>query len=144
MGQASRYVRDRCSGVCGRTEAKECPRHLLLTAETPRLPARRSRHAPSASGFRHLQDPVRRAIHDSKGVLCEVSFYISLEACKQLRLVHQDFPYQLPTAAIFILNGSDNRSEQAVVLLSTPDVVSFTSLEESTLQLQDWLLRHLL
>ena len=40
-------------------------------------------------------------------------FYISLEACKQLGLVHSDFPHQPPTAAIVTRDSNSNRPTPA-------------------------------
>ena len=40
-------------------------------------------------------------------------FYISLEACKQLGLVHSAFPHQSPTAAIVTQDSNSNRPAPA-------------------------------
>ena len=69
-------------------------------------------------------------------------FYISLEACKQLGLVHSDFPHQLPTAATVMRDIITSKPELADNIPPRPDVVPFTPLEESVAQLEEWLLRH--
>lgn len=70
-------------------------------------------------------------------------FYISLEACKQLGLVHSNLPHQPPTTAIITLEGDSTGSERVGGLPPRPAAIPFNPMEESVPQLEDWLLRHL-
>lgn len=69
-------------------------------------------------------------------------FYISLEACKQLGLVHSKFPHQPPTAAIVRLEGDSAGPKSEGGTPPRPASIPFSPLEESVPLLEDWLLRH--
>ncbi|KAK3888979.1 hypothetical protein Pcinc_006984 [Petrolisthes cinctipes] len=68
--------------------------------------------------------------------------YVSLQACKDLGLVHADFPYQSPVVAPTSADVGNATSESADYLLARPDTVPLTPLEENVPQLEAWLLRH--
>ncbi|XP_076036521.1 uncharacterized protein LOC143022265 [Oratosquilla oratoria] len=63
--------------------------------------------------------------------------YISLQACKDLGLVHPNFPHQPAVAA-----SAATESTDGALPLPRPTSVPFTSLEENVPQLENWLLRH--
>ncbi|KAK3894919.1 hypothetical protein Pcinc_001367 [Petrolisthes cinctipes] len=68
--------------------------------------------------------------------------YVSLQACKDLGLVHADFPYQSPVVAPTTADIGNATSESADYLPARPDTVPLTPLEENVPHLEAWLLRH--
>ena len=68
--------------------------------------------------------------------------YISLQACKDLGLVHVDFPHQPAVVASTAAGVDDTAPESADSALPRPATVPFPPLEENVPRLEDWLLRH--
>lgn len=89
--------------------------------------------------------------YDGRSTTQEVFFvetasrcYISLEPCKQLGLVHSNFPHQPPITAPVTTDSDFSQVEHIGNIPQRPKEVPFPPLEESVPQLKEWLLRHFL
>ncbi|MPC48894.1 hypothetical protein E2C01_042680 [Portunus trituberculatus] len=87
--------------------------------------------------------------HGNRSTTQEVSImktttrcYISLQASKDLCLVHTDFPHQTPVVASTVTNIGNIPPGPADGTLLQPFIVPFPPLEENIPQLKSWLLRH--
>ena len=68
--------------------------------------------------------------------------YISLQACRDLGLVHADFPHQSQVAASIVTDVDNAAMEPPDSVPTRPPTVSFPPLEEYVPQLEEWLLRY--
>lgn len=64
---------------------------------------------------------------------------MSLKVCKQLGLVHSNFPHQPPIAAIVTLESTRPGLGD---IPPRPDAMTLTPLDETFQQLEEWLLHH--
>ena len=86
----------------------------------------------------HMQYGDRSTTHEVFVMKAVTWYYISLQACKDLGLVHADFPHQSPVATLIVTdvgNGADSTSKR-------PPMIPFPPLEEYVPQLEEWLFRH--